>query len=92
MLSLLDTIYPGTTSILAETVLGNDVIEGLATCRERIDSHTEMCHRVQWAIGYDANTGLSTLDYQHRMATCCSESSKPSMPNSTRMLLQTKNT
>ena len=44
-----------------QTVLGNDVIEGLATCGEWIDSHTEMCHCVQWAIGYNANTGLSML-------------------------------
>ncbi|KIM82705.1 hypothetical protein PILCRDRAFT_70219, partial [Piloderma croceum F 1598] len=57
---LLDTVYPDTTSILAETVLGNDVIEGLATCGECIDSHTEMHRHVRWAIGYDANTGLST--------------------------------
>src|SRR5882762_9308408 len=40
---LLDAMYPSTTSISAETVLGNDVIESLATCGERIDSHAEMC-------------------------------------------------
>jgi hypothetical protein len=38
---LLDAVYPGTTSISAETVLGNDVIEGLATCREWI--HIQRC-------------------------------------------------
>ena len=57
---MLDAMYPCTTSILAETVLGNDVIEGLATCGEWIDSLTEMCRHIRWAIGYDANTGLST--------------------------------
>ena len=57
---LLDAMYPGTTSISAETVLGNDVIEGLATCGERIDSHTEMRRHIRWAISYDADTGLST--------------------------------
>ena len=58
---MLDAMYPGTTSISAETVLGNDVIESLATCGERIDSHAEMHRHVQWAMGYDSNTGLSTL-------------------------------
>ena len=58
---LLDVMYPGTTSISAETVLGNDVIESLATCGERIDSHAEMHRHVWWAMGYDSSTGLSTL-------------------------------
>jgi hypothetical protein len=58
---LLDAMYPGTSSISAETVLGNDVIEALATCGERIDSHAEMRRHVRWAMGYDSNTGLSTL-------------------------------
>jgi hypothetical protein len=26
---------------------------------QRVDSHTEMCRHVRWAIGYDTNTGLS---------------------------------
>jgi hypothetical protein len=54
-------MYPSITSISAETVLGNNVIEALATCGERIDSHTEMRRHVRWAMGYDSNTGLSTL-------------------------------
>jgi hypothetical protein len=57
---LLDKIYPGTCSISAQTVLGDDVIEKLASCGERIESQIEMRRHVLWAIGFDENTGYST--------------------------------
>lgn len=57
---LLDKIYPGTSSISEETVLGDDVIEKLASYGERIETLTEMRRHVCWAIGFDENTGYST--------------------------------
>ena len=57
---LLDKIYPGTSSISAQTVLGDDVIEKLASCGERIETQAEMRRHVRWAIGFDENTGYST--------------------------------
>ncbi|KIM89793.1 hypothetical protein PILCRDRAFT_2084 [Piloderma croceum F 1598] len=58
---LLDKIYPETSSISAQTVLGDDVIDKLASCGERIETQAEMQRHVQWAIGFDANTGYSTI-------------------------------
>jgi hypothetical protein len=57
---LLDKIYPGTSSISAETVLGDDVVEKLASCGERIETLTEMRRHVRWAIGFNENTGYTT--------------------------------
>jgi hypothetical protein len=58
---LLDKIYPGTSSISAQTVLGDDVIDKLASCGERVETQAEMRRHVRWAIGFDENTGYSTI-------------------------------
>jgi hypothetical protein len=58
---LLEKIYPGTTSVAAETVLGDDVIEKLATCGEHIGPQLDMRRHVHWALGFDENTGYSTV-------------------------------
>ena len=39
---LLDKIYPGTSSISAQTVLGDDVIDKLASCGECVETQAEM--------------------------------------------------
>lgn len=57
---LLERMYPGTISISAETVLGDDVIAKLAGCGERIESAQEMRRHVRWAIGFNEDTGYST--------------------------------
>jgi hypothetical protein len=57
---LLDKIYPGTNSISAQTVLGDEVIDKLASCGERIETQAEMRRHIQWAIGFNENTGYST--------------------------------
>jgi hypothetical protein len=53
-------MYPGTTTISAETVLGDDVIDKLAGCGERIECQAEMCRHVHWALGFDKNMGYPT--------------------------------
>jgi hypothetical protein len=57
---LLDKIYPETSSISAQMVLGDEVIDKLASCGERIETHAEMRRHVRWAIGFDENTGYPT--------------------------------
>lgn len=57
---LLERIYPGTISILAETVLGDDVISKLASCGERVESAQEMRRHMRWAIGFNEDMGYST--------------------------------
>jgi hypothetical protein len=57
---LLDKIYPGTSSISAQMVLGDEVIDRLASCGEWIETQAEMRRHVQWAISFDENTGCST--------------------------------
>jgi hypothetical protein len=39
---LLDAVYPGTVSVPGTFVLGDDVIEQLVTCGERIGSEQEL--------------------------------------------------
>lgn len=57
---LLERIYPGTISILAETVLGDDVISKLASCGEQVESAQEMRRHMRWAIGFNEDMGYST--------------------------------
>jgi hypothetical protein len=58
---LLDKIYPGTSSISAQTVLGDDVIDKLASCGEHIKTQAEMQKHVRWVMGFNENTGYSTV-------------------------------
>jgi len=50
---LLEMVYPGIVSISGATVLGNDVVEKIATCGERIDTYSELRRHVRWAYGHD---------------------------------------
>jgi hypothetical protein len=51
---LLDAIYPGTTTISAGTVLGDDVIEQLM--KERIESPTDLRRHTRWPLGFERST------------------------------------
>ena len=51
---LVEMAYPGVVSISGATVLGDDVVEKIATCGERIDTYSELRRHVQWAYGHDA--------------------------------------
>ncbi|KAJ6492720.1 P-loop containing nucleoside triphosphate hydrolase protein [Mycena vitilis] len=47
---LLDKIYPGTTTISAGTVLGDDVIEQLV--KERVTAREDLGRHTRWAFGF----------------------------------------
>lgn len=57
---LVERYWPGTTSLSGQTILGDDVVEKLATCGERIESYPELRRHVRWAIGHDNETGKGT--------------------------------
>ena len=69
---LVESYWPGTTSLSGQTILGDDVIERLATCGERIESHHELRRHVRWAIGHDEETGKATM-YGEQLLTQLSE-------------------
>ncbi|EDR05878.1 uncharacterized protein LACBIDRAFT_302478 [Laccaria bicolor S238N-H82] len=50
---LVELVYPGIVSISGATVLGDDVVEKIATCGERIDTYSELRRHVRWAYGHD---------------------------------------
>ena len=53
---LLEKFYGGTTILAGLTLLGNDVIEKLATCRECID----FAQHAHWPIRFNVGMGAST--------------------------------
>ncbi|KAK0235251.1 hypothetical protein EDD85DRAFT_922454 [Armillaria nabsnona] len=57
---LVETIYPNTITISPATVLGDDIIEQLATCRERIGDANELKQRTHWFLGIEGSTGELT--------------------------------
>jgi hypothetical protein len=57
---LLDRFYGGTSIIAGSTLLGDDVIEKLATCGERVETKEEFAQHARWAIGFNAGTGATT--------------------------------
>jgi hypothetical protein len=57
---LLDRFYGGTSIIAGSTLLGDDVIEKLATCGERVETKEEFAQHARWPIGFDAGTGATT--------------------------------
>jgi len=58
---LLESYYPGTSTISGETLLGDDVIEKLAGCGERIKTHEVLHQHVRWAIGFNESTREPTI-------------------------------
>ena len=57
---LLDKFYGGTTILVGLTLLGDDVIEKLATCGEHIETMEDFAQHAQWPIGFNVGTGTST--------------------------------
>ena len=57
---LLDNFYGGTSIIAGSTLLGDDVIEKLATCGERVETWEEFAQNAHWAIGFNTSTGTTT--------------------------------
>ena len=57
---LLDKLYGGTSIIAGSTVLGDDVIEKLVTCRERVEMKEDFAQHAHWAVGFDVVTGATT--------------------------------
>ena len=59
---LLDTFYGGTSIIAGAMLLGDDVIEKLVTCGERVETMEEFVQQARWPIGFNTDTG-DTTDY-----------------------------
>jgi len=57
---LLDKFYGGTTILTGSMLLGDDVIEKLATCGERIETMDDFAQHAHWLIGFNVGTGAST--------------------------------
>ena len=68
---LLNRFYGGTSIIAGSTLLGDDVIEKLATCGERVETREEFAQHVRWSLGFDGNTtteyGSMLLDRLRRV-------------------------
>jgi hypothetical protein len=58
---LVESYWPGTTSLSGQSILGDDVIEKLATCGERVETYQELRRHVRWAIGHNEETGRPTI-------------------------------
>jgi hypothetical protein len=56
---LLDAVYPRTVSIPGAFVLGDDVIEQLVNCGERIESEQELRQHTRWSLGLANPSGLT---------------------------------
>jgi hypothetical protein len=57
---LIDIIYPGTTTISGATLLGNDVIQKLATCGVRIETKEHLQQQTRWYLAFDEQAGSLT--------------------------------
>lgn len=54
--TLLPKVYGPLTSLAGQTMLGDDIIEKLATCGEQIESYSQLRQHVRWALGHDMAT------------------------------------
>ena len=54
--TLLPKVYGPLTSLAGRTLLGDDVIEKLATCGEQIESYSQLRQHARWALGHDMAT------------------------------------
>jgi hypothetical protein len=57
---LVDHIYPGTQIISGSVLLGDDVVDQLATCREHIETEGDLVKHTRWYFGIDHNTSNLT--------------------------------
>jgi hypothetical protein len=58
---LINTVYPSTQIISGSVLLGDDVIEQLATCGERIMTGADLKKHTRWYLGIDSSTGDLTV-------------------------------
>jgi len=58
---LVDSYWPGTTSLSGQNILRDDIVERLAMCGEHLEKHCELHHHVWWAIRHDKETGRPTI-------------------------------
>ena len=56
----LDKFYPGTSIVSSATLIGDDVVEKLAKCGERLETGEELGRHIRWPIRIDAETGILT--------------------------------
>lgn len=54
---LLDHLYPGLSSISGRTILGDDIIEKIACCGERLKTYDELRQHARWTLGHDEDSG-----------------------------------
>ena len=65
----MDRFYGGTTILAGSTLLGDDIIEKLATCGERIETMNDFAQHARWPIGFNVGTGTST-EYGDMLLQC----------------------
>ena len=53
---LLDKFYPGISSLSGQTILGDDVVEKIATCGEHLETYAQLRQHVRWAVGHQEDT------------------------------------
>ena len=54
---LLEHLYPGLSSISGRTILGDDIVEKIVCCGERLKTYDELRQHARWALGHDDNSG-----------------------------------
>jgi hypothetical protein len=63
---LLDHFYGSTSIIAGSALLGDDVIEKLAVCGERVETMEEFTRHARWPIGFNTGAGEVT-EYGHML-------------------------
>ena len=66
---LLERFYPGTCTLSGATLLGDDVIEKLAKCEERIRGGEDLARHIRWPIGL----GIESIDTETHHLTAYGE-------------------
>jgi len=58
--NLVDAYYGPLTSLSGATIMGDDVIQKLASCSERLENYSQVRRHVRWAVGYDQTSNTPT--------------------------------
>lgn len=53
---LVDEFYEGVQSISGATILGDDIVQKVANCGERIGTYADLRRHAHWRIGHDVET------------------------------------
>lgn len=53
---LLEHVYPGLSTISGRTILGDDIVEKIVNCCERLTTYKELRRHARWVLGHDAET------------------------------------